>query len=112
MENKVVNDGIIARCWNGDIKLWKAFWFVNILGFAVAVLIGALFQAGAYGVFKIKLPGLINAIPILIIGFFSVVTLWRSAPDPRVSLKGALTRIWILAFSLYILSISYKFIIL
>lgn len=108
-ETQVINNnGIISRCWNGDIKLWKAFWFVNILGFAIAALIGFLFQAGAYGVFNAKLPGVVNAIPIMIIGIFSMVTLWRSSPDPRASIKGALTRIWVVAFSLYIISISYK----
>ena len=86
-----------------------AVFGVNFLGFFIAILTGAAFQAFALYVLNAKFPGIVNAVPLLLFGVFSMVTMWRCSPDPKESVKGALTRMWVIIFSLYILSLSYKF---
>jgi len=98
---------LFLRCWEGDIKLWQAFWLVHILGFIFSCLIGLMPQLAVLALLNIRLPMFITFLPVIAMGVFSTVTLWRSSPDPKVSILGALVRLWVFAFSFYLCFLAY-----
>lgn len=101
--------GFLRDCWSGNISPWKAFWLINVLGFVLALALAFMLQALTYFLFHARLPGIVDALIVFLFGAFSAVVMWRCTPDPQASVKGALAKAWVLLFSLYILSIAYKF---
>ncbi len=101
----------LVKAWSGHIQLWQAIVFVNILGFLLAQ---ALSIAGGVVLFELTQAKIFNILYMLFVnivyGVFAVVCLWRSSPNPKVSKKGAITKLWILIFATYLVRLNYNFI--
>ena len=99
---------IILACWHGDIKLWKAFWLVNILGNFLAVTIAITVVYALY-IIGLKIPIYFYGTLLSIYVLFSAVTLWRSSSKNTGSFRGFLIKSYVLIFSIYMFPIILRF---
>lgn len=112
MTQNATSAGFMARSWRGQIKLWQAFLIVNLLGFIVAEAIAIGGGMLLLRLTNIKAPGMLWVLLINVsFGVYCAVCLWRSAPNPKQSIKGALTKMWSIIFSLYLAFATYSFIL-
>lgn len=94
-------DSFFTRIWEGRIKLWKAFWLVHILGLLVSLALGMLPQLLVMAITEARLPHFFTFIPFAIVFPITLVCLWRSAPNPKISIKGALIKMWVCLAAVY-----------
>lgn len=93
--------GFLKKCWAGRVPLWKGLILVNFLGLVLAFTIClAVFIANMYLLPDVKIFTLVLT-PFIFFGYltFNFVTLWRSSPNPMRSVKGALVKLWAVAFT-------------
>ncbi len=101
-------DSFFKRIWEGRIKLWKAFWLVHILGFLISLALGMIPQLLVMAIVEARLPLFITFIPFAIIFPVTLVCLWRSAPNPKVSIKGALVKMWVCLATVYYFAMLFR----
>ena len=88
---------VLLLCWKGNIKLWKAFWLVNVLGSFIIVIITII---SAY-IFGPVLPLFFYGAPVTVYAVFSAVTLWRASSDLTDYLfRGKLIKTYIIIYSI------------
>jgi len=42
---------------------------------------------------------------------FTTMSLWRCSPNPKVSIKGAIAKLWAIVFLIYLIGVNYKFVV-
>ena len=99
---------ILLLSWYGDIKLWQAFWLVNILGNFLTV-ITAIIIVYALHLLGLKIPIFFYGLPLSIYAVFSAVTLWRCSSKSIGSFRGALIKLYVIMFSIYMFPIILRF---
>ena len=96
------NEFILKRWFNGDIKLWKAIVFIQILGWLVVIVISTLSV--------VVLPGILfiifNILLLPSYAIYSSICVYRASPNPKVSIKGAIAKLWSIVFIIYGLFIT------
>jgi len=101
----------LYSAWNGKIKLWQALVIVNLLGFLIAESISMAGGAILISITGVKIFSIAYMLIVNVIyGVFAVICLWRNAPPAQNSIKGALTRMWAIAFAFYLTWVHYQFI--
>ncbi|MES9901479.1 MAG: hypothetical protein ABW168_02210 [Sedimenticola sp.] len=98
LENQIQtkHKSFLTRAFHGEIKLWQAFWLVYVLGLLLSLFIVVVPELIVLSLYQVRLPHALTFIPFLVIFLFSLVALWRSAPDPKISILGALTKILVI----------------
>ncbi len=99
---------LLTKAWNGEIELWKAFWLVHIVGFILSLVFGMLSQMMALSLVEARLPHFVTLISFAIIFPLTLVSLWRSSPNPKVSIKGALAKLWVCLAVVYYFSLFFR----
>ena len=97
---------MIAKIWNGQIRLWKAIVLVGltgylaalILSFFVATLILSLFGLSTLGM---VLASLFSTLLDIAFGTVCSVCIWRASPNPKVSIVGAFSKIFAVFIGVY-----------
>ena len=92
---------VLASYWNGDIKPWKAFWLVNLLG-SFIVVITTIFIAY---ILRNTIPIFFYGAPVTIYTVFSAVTLWRCSSKLTDSFKAILIKTYVIIYAIYMFPI-------
>jgi len=100
---------ILLSSWNGNIKLWQAFWLVNILGNSLTVLAAITIVYALYFLLGLKIPLFFYGVPLSIYAAFSAVTLWRCSSKTIGSFRGALIKLYVIMFSIYMFPVVLSF---
>ncbi|SRR5690554_3336943 len=108
--SSVAPPSFFSRCWHGEVKLWQAFWLAHVLGYVAVLFAGLAIGYLVLVFFGARLPGFFYAAVIGCYGIFAVVTLWRNSPNPKVSILGALVKLWALLFAYYLIRTCLRFI--
>jgi heme/copper-type cytochrome/quinol oxidase subunit 4 len=101
-------NSLFFRVWHGKVQLWKAFWLVHVLGFLLSIVLGILPQYLVLALTSTRLPHIVTMVPPAIVFPITLVCLWRSAPDPKVSIKGALVKMWVFLAAIYYIGMLYR----
>ena len=102
------NRSILSKAWNGEIKLWKTFWFIHILGFILSLVLGMLAQMMVMALADARLPHFVTFVPLAIVFPITLVCLWRSSPNPKISIKGALAKFWVCLAVVYYFGLLFR----
>ena len=87
---------LYSRCWNGEIKLWQAFWLVGLLGkLAALILVATLMALFVSSPRQNMLTYGFLVLAFLGYSVFASVSIWRSSGRNGVSPMGALARVLI-----------------
>ena len=88
----------LVRLWKGDLRLWQAFWLFGVLGHVVALVVLATAAYLTKGSPVAELPTLIVTIALYYVyAAYTLVGLWRCAPNVHTQAFGALARTYVLA---------------
>ena len=107
-ESVVKGKTSVSKCWNGEIKLWKAFFIVHLLGLVIAFILGSIPHLIMLSIADMRLPHIVTFIPFTVIFPFGLVCLWRSSPNPKIEIKGALVRFWVCLASVYYFALLFR----
>jgi len=99
-----IRKDFLTRCWNGEARLWQAFWLVGVLGkvlFLVAVaFVGFWFQS-ASGSVLVAVSFMVPAIIIFVV--FASVSVWRCAPNVKIEPLGALAKVGVIFYVMFMI---------
>mgnify|MGYP000005104797 CR=1 FL=1 len=102
----------LLRHWNGNGKLWSAFWLFGVLG---SILLNGVFLVYMYfaGYFDLNSDLFYASAPkaqnytFIVYLIFSCVVIWRCAPNVKFSAWTTLARIfsgfWLVVYSLLLI---------
>jgi hypothetical protein len=101
-ENKQ-NKSPLRKWFEGDIKLWKAIVLLQIVGWIILLAISTSLMVVIPLVVSIALKTLL--LPAFAI--YSSICVYRASPNPKVSIKGAIAKLWAVIFVIYGFGVTY-----
>ena len=97
------NKSFVRRWFEGDIKLWKAIVLVQIIGWLVLLFTTTMLMLVLPFIVGIAL----KAILLPAFAIFSSISVFRASPNAKISLKGAIAKLWAILFVLYGCGVAY-----
>ncbi len=101
-------NNLIASWAKGDIALWKAIIFIQIIGWVIIVAITTLF-AVVMPLYIYQILTIAISAPYIL---FSSFVVWNSSPNPKISVKGALAKLWCVIFAVYSFAVIFRVVFL
>lgn len=104
LDNRSENIGALKRWANGNIKLWKAIVFLQIIGWLVAVSICTL----SHMFLPKPLFLVFNALVLIPYATYCSLVVWNASANPKISIGGAIAKLWSVIFLIYAFAITYR----